>query len=34
VAYKGNLVTYRYPLGYLLRVKDELFANGGAEVFR
>jgi len=34
VAYKGNLVTYKYPLGYLLRVKDELFANGGAEVFR
>jgi uncharacterized membrane protein len=33
-SYKGNLVTYRYPTGFLTMTKDLLFSDGGAEVYR
>jgi uncharacterized membrane protein len=34
VFFKGNLVTYRYPTGFLRQEKDLIFDNGGAEVYR
>ncbi len=34
ISYKGNLVTYHYPRTFLLRTKDLLFTDGGAEVYR
>ncbi|MFI9802987.1 hypothetical protein ACIHEJ_01175 [Streptomyces sp. NPDC052301] len=32
--YRGDLVTYRYPLGLLEVTKNKLYSNGGAEVYR
>jgi uncharacterized membrane protein len=34
ISYKGNLVVYRYPTGYLGHVKNLLFDDGGARVYR
>ncbi len=34
VSFKGNLVTYHYPTAFLLRTKDLLFDDGGAEIYR
>ena len=34
VSFKGNLVTYRFPKAFLVRIKDLLFDDGGAEIYR
>ncbi|WP_330455741.1 DUF2206 domain-containing protein [Streptomyces sp. NBC_00820] len=32
--FRGDLVTYRYPVGLLNATKDKLYSNGGAEIYR
>jgi len=32
--YQGDLVTYRYPLGLLNSMKNEIYSSNGAEVYR
>jgi uncharacterized membrane protein len=34
LSYRGDLVTYRYPLGLLDVTKDKVYASEGAEVYR
>ncbi|MGW5607097.1 hypothetical protein ACWEWI_13545 [Streptomyces sp. NPDC003753] len=32
--YRGDLMTYRYPIGLLDVTKNKLYSNGGAEIYR
>jgi len=34
ISFEGDLVTYRYPVGFLLSVKSLVYDNGGSRVFR